>query len=1004
MYPRIPSKDSAGEVDNWDHVATEPPVIARVRLAGGVAVESDTDRIDSGILTAVRSRRILAALVANPTGISARRLAEHVWSEPPATWPNALRGAIAALRGALQPIGLGGSNLIATTANGWALAGGVSTDLREAELAVDQAESALAGGNESSALGLRATLRGFLDGEILPDDDMDWLDGLRERHRRTVERGRYVIAEAALSSGRAELALEQAEALLSISAVDERAHRIRILARRSHGDRPGALEAFEQCRTALAEHLGVDPSPETVAVYLDVLQSGSGKSGSLPPLPTDGFFGRAAELSMIVAAFSAPGVVELTGRGGVGKSRLALHAAYEFHPEGGCFWASLGDLTEGKLVPVVVAEATGASTGGDPLKAIVDQLAPLGPALLVLDGGEAVIDDAVEVITALREAIPKLRILVTTRVPLSSGWVRVPVSPLGSTVAKEAPTEPGNSADLGRSPAMLLVADRVASRGGRLATDQRSLTALAELCVRCEGIPLALELAAAQLADRAVVDLLDELPDVTVGADGILLAMLDQARSALDAEELAVFDRLALVDGSVPLSLVRGLVRAVVPTGRTARHLTSLGDSGLLSVDRSGARWRYGLDDELRRLARQRYAVPSEAYDGLADALDAIAPADATASPAAFKDSIDDAGDGFRTYFRAAVSGEADLPRALDLGYRLHRYWTISRMAEGRFWLGRLLAAAPKGPATARARFAAGYLGYWNSDPQALPLLHAAASELAKVDPAIAARALIYAAGLEDDLDQAKEASKDVLRAVELARVAGGGGLIAAATTGVGAILAERGDPAAVTYCVEAIAAMGPETPEDQRRSVLANCARLAWQVGDLDTARSWSLEASPLLDGPARIAASQLASTIAALDLAARSLDSAHEFAERALEVANELELGRELPLVLAIASRVELARGDTARAKSEALACLNSAAESDTPWTSAIAFETCAAVLVDSHPEDAQTLVRSAGVLRSAGSRPAPATLRMVPPPPGTTLPRADATEFARQLLGHG
>ncbi|MEO7123872.1 MAG: BTAD domain-containing putative transcriptional regulator, partial [Lacisediminihabitans sp.] len=746
---QIPSTEITDGDDNWDHAATECSVIARVCLVGGVAVESETDRIDSGIVTSVRSRRILAALVDSPAGLSARRLAEQVWPEPPATWPNALRGAIASLRAALEPIGLDASHLITTTANGWALASGVTTDLREAELALEHAEAAVAAGNMTPALALRSSLHRLLAGEVLVDDDMEWLDGLRKRHRRCVEYCRHVIADAALASGRPTLALEQADALLALSNVDETAHRIRILARRSNGDRPGAIEAFELCRSALAEHLGVDPSAETVAVYLDVLQSGSGSSGTLPSLPVDGFFGRAVDLSTVLAALATPGVVELTGRGGVGKTRLALHAAYEFHPEGGCFWASLGDLTAGELVPVAVAEAAGAPTGGDLLRAIVDQLAPLGPALLVLDGGELVVDEVVEMITTLREAVPQLRILVTTRVPLGRGWNRIPVPAL-------------SSAELGRSPAMRLIADRVAARGGRIATDARSLVALKELCTRCEGIPLALELAAAQLAGMAVVDLLDELPDVAVGANGVLHAMLDQARAALDKEELAVFDRLSVVDGTVPLSLVRGLVRGDVPAGRTARHLTLLGDSGLVTVDRSGARWRYGLDDELRRLVREQTATPREAYEGLADALDGIAPADATSPPADYRDSIDDAGDGFRTLFRAAAEGEADLPSALNIAYRLHRYWTVSRMAEGRYWLHRLLAVAPEGQATARARFAAGYLGYWNADPTALPLLRMAASELANDAPAIAARALIYAAGLADDLDLAAEASQDV--------------------------------------------------------------------------------------------------------------------------------------------------------------------------------------------------------------------------------------------------
>ncbi|MEO8527810.1 MAG: BTAD domain-containing putative transcriptional regulator [Pseudolysinimonas sp.] len=960
----------------------------RVCILGGVAIESESDRLDSGIVTSVRSRRILAALVDNSAGLSARRLAERIWADPPPTWPSALRGAIASLRAALESIGLDGSQLIATTANGWALATAVTSDLRDSELAVERAEVAVAAGTASAGLAVQGALQSLLRGEILGDDDAEWLDGLRERRRVCIERCRHLIADAALASGRAELALAQVDALLAISAVDETAHRIRIHARHSRGDRAGAIEAFELCRSALAENLGIDPSPETVAVYLDVLQSGPVGSGTLPPLPTDGFFGRAAELAMALAGLATPGVVELTGRGGVGKTRLALHVAHEFDAEGGCYWASLGDLTAGELVPVAVAEATGVPTGGNLIGAIVEHLAPLGPVLLVLDGAERVVDETVNLISALREAVPQLRILVTTRVPVSRVWIRVPVPALSSATAE-------------RSPGVLLIADRVAARGGKLATDPRSRAALDELCLRCEGIPLALELAAAQLAGMAVVDLLDELPDVTAGADGVLGAMLDQARAALDTEELAVFDRLAIVDGSVPLSLVRGIVRGVVSPGRVARHLTVLADSGLLTVSRGGARWRFGLDDELRRLVRERAATPHDAYEGLADALDVIAPADATSPPAAYRDAVDDAGDGFRTLFQAAADGKADLLRALDLGYRLHRYWTVTRMTEGRYWLRSLLAAAPEGPATARARFAAGYLGYWSADPEALPLLRAAASELSADAPAIAARALIYAAGLADDLDFADDARRDVLRAVELARDAGGGGLIASATTGVGAILAERGDPAAVNYCTEGIAAMGPETPVEQRQAVLANCARLAWQVGDLDTARRWATQAAPLLMGPARIATSQLASTLAALDLADGALDSAQEYAEKAVSVARQLELDRELPLVFAIASRVRLARGELDEATESALACLDSAAASGVRWALAIALETSAAVLAVDYPDEAESLVRSAETLRSAGSRPAPATLRLSTPPSGDVAIPEVAASRARELL---
>ncbi|MEO6533391.1 MAG: hypothetical protein ABIO06_07435 [Pseudolysinimonas sp.] len=742
----------------------------------------------------------------------------------------------------------------------------------------------------------------------------------------------------------------------------------------------------------MAENLGVDPSPETANLYLEMLQSGSGTSGTLPPLPTDGFFGRTAELSIILAELERPCAIELSGRGGVGKTRLALHAAHTY-AQGDRYWAALGDIPAGELVPDVVAEAVGAQNVTSPLKAIVEKLAPLGPALLVLDGCEAVADEMLDLVTDLRETLPQLRILITTRLPLSGNRVRMPVNALEI---------PGPAR--GHSPAVLLLADRVAARGGHLSMDLRNKAALDELATRCEGVPLALELAAAQLAGMAVVDLLDELPGVTAGSTGVLEVMLDQAREALDGEERVVFERLSLVDGPVPRALVRGLVRGVVSPARTTRHLGTLSDSGLITVARDGARWRYSLDDELRRLIRQRIVAPRDAYDGLAEALDHIAPKDATASPTSYRDAIDDASDGFRTLFAASARGEADLTRALDLAYRLHRYWTLTRMAEGRYWLRQLLAGAPLGLTTAHARFAAGYLGYWAADPTALPLLRKAATELEVDAPDVAARALIYAAGLADDLDLADDASRDVLRAVELARIVGSEGLMAAATTGVGAVLAERGDPRAVDYCVEALAALGPDTPAEQRQAVLANCSRLAWQVGDLATARRWATEAMPLLDGPPRIAVSQLSSTLAALDLADGAIDAALHHAQRAIAVARELDLDRELPLVLAICARAHLARGEHDEARVTALACLDSADASATPWTSAIALETCAAIIAESDPAAAETLTRSASELRLAGSRPAPVTLRLNTPPPGVALPRDEASALACNLLEHG
>lgn len=927
-----------------------------IRLVGRFAVLADGTTLDSGVAAAARSRRILAALVlAGPAGLSASGLASRVWAEPPATWPNALRGAIASLRHALAEATP--APVVVTTGAGWALAPGVRTDL-------DDVREALAAGTVPG----EASARDFLAGTPLPDDDAAWLVDLRTEHGRLRARLHESVAEAALADGRPDDAIETALALLAVDPLDERAHRLHMRARLAAGDRAGAIEAFERCRSALAEELGVDPSPETAALHLDVLRSGAASARALPPLPAGGFFGRGRELAALTAALATPGTVVLLGRGGIGKSRLALHASYEAAERlPSRHWASLGDVGADELVATTVAAALGADTTGDPAAQAVERLAN-GPALLVLDGCERVADGAAELIAVLSEALPDLRVIATSRVPIGvAGAARIDVPPL--PVAQS--TEPIAEA------AVQLLVDRVAALGGRLRIDPRSLPHLTELCARCEGVPLALELAAGQLAAMAVADLLDALGPVTVHAGDVLRTLLQQSIAALHADEKAVFERLAVIDGRVPLALVRRMAAAAVPAGRVARVLGELDGGALVHVDRTGTRWRYGVDDELRLLARGTIddGTSRVALDGLAAALEEIAPADPREPPAPYREAVDDAADGFRTLFGAAAGGGFDRERALALAFRLHRYWTLTRLVEGRYWLNRLLEHAADGPAASRARFAAGYLGYWAGDGAALPLLRRAAVELEADEPASAARAAMFAAGLADDIDDGQGARVDIVTATRLAALAGGGPLLMNTTVGAAAIVAERGDRAAIGFLDRALELQGDAEP-DQVHAALANAARIAWHVGDPVAARRYAAGAMPLLDGPPRIAQVQLACALAGLAFADGRLEEAAALAESAVAAATTLHLDRETPLTNALAARIAAAQGRADDAVHFAGDCLAVARRSEGTWQAALALET-AAVVVPMSAEDRGMLLATAAGIRTASDRPAPADL---------------------------
>ncbi|HEY4152323.1 MAG TPA: BTAD domain-containing putative transcriptional regulator, partial [Pseudolysinimonas sp.] len=877
----------------------------RIQLVGSIAVLGGGGVVTGAPLAGRRVRLALAALATSPDGLTSSALADRIWDDPPSTWAAALRGTILALRGCLEPIGLGGQELVRTTPGGWSLAPGVAVDLLEAGMVVAAAERLLADGAAESAIEAISAMSAVIGGDLLAGEDAAWLDELRARLSAITDRALAVEAEAALVLGRAATAADAARRLLERNELDERAHRVLIRALATSGDRAGAIHAYENCRALLADRLGTDPGAETTGVYLDVLRSGASGTGNLPALPRNGFFGRQEELAAAALAFADAGVVSVLGRGGVGKTRFALHAAHAAVAElpGGRFWVSLGHLSSGGLVVVTVARAVGADEGVDPAAAIIARLAPLGPALLVLDGCEDVADSVAELLAVLQAAAPELRILTSSRRPLEVPDERkIELAPL---------PPPSHDGALGRSAAVQLLADRMATRGQHLALDARNAEAVVQLCARCGGVPLALELAAAQLNTMAVADLLDVLPVATRGAEDVVESLLEQSFDGLGAEAGNLFTAWGAVDGALPLSLASTLAGTISSPGRVARLLGELAESGLLYVDRSGPRWRYRQDDQVRRFARTRLDADNGAplvLSQLANGLRKLLPDDARTPPAGYRDAATEASDAFRTVFGGALAGTVPRQTALELAFRLHRYWAVTSLAEGRYWLTLLLTGADDGEWNSFALFASGYLAYWAGESAvAQDQLEDAARQLRGIDDGFATRSLVFAAGLADDRDRSAEAIADIRIAVELAEGLDDPNLLVTASMGIASVLAERGDPDAAGYALRALEICRERASEDQLKATLATSAMVLWQVGDLDGARTVIAEAEPmLLPGEPRIARAVLAAAAAGVALQEGRLEPAARLAELAVKDGEELGIERELPLAHAINSRI--------------------------------------------------------------------------------------------------
>jgi len=881
------------------------------------------------------------------------------------------------------PAGGGEQQLIVTVPSGYQLADGVQTDVARGAQEVTRAAELLAEGRYRAVVAATEQITRIAGHQLLPGEDADWIAPYRYRVDATALRAGLLLVEACSQLSDHHRAIETARRLLSEHPLEESLHRALIAALDRSGDRSGAVQAYEQCRMVLGDQLGVDPSPETVQVYLTAVRAQAASAATPVPVPTTSFIGRQQEVRELATAIARPGLVTVTGPGGVGKSRLASQVAAAARAEfdGGRLWVPVAPVADDAVVASSVALTLGVALAAvDPAAAIADYLAPLGRVLLVLDGCEPVVDGAASLAAALLGRAPMLTLVATSRVPLSvDGETVLPLAPLAA---------PQTGGRLDRNGQVQLLADRVREAGSTLPLDDAVAPHLIALCQRCGGLPLALELVAAQLAVMPVGDLVDHLAEIGSVHEDALRSIARNSYLQLDDEEATVFRRLAVLDGAAGLPLIRQVVSGgpVAPI-RVVRILRELTARSLLTVDRAGPHWRYRQDDDLRRFAGELLVEQDEeqaAYQRLGDAVRLRLPEDARTAPGLFRDEITTILGSVRSLFAAGLSRGADIDNCQELAFRLHRYFATTSLHEGRFWLDRLLAASPSGPWAPYATYALGYLSYWAGDTElAMRELEAAVAVLDGARDPYRARALIFLAGLLDDTDRGTEAIEHVRLSIEAAATHDVD-LQCSAAMGMGSVLAERADPEAARYAHDAIALCRRSGSVEQLAIAMPTAAMICWQVGDLDSARRYVAEALPLNTGPARIARVVLLSAAAGVALADDDIAAALDYGSTANREASELGVEREMPLLRAVLARALLAQGNHADAARHAAEALQAALAMSIESPLAVGLETAALVLHEAggtaDREDEAILpdlLAAAASIRDQGDRPSPVTL---------------------------
>jgi predicted ATPase/DNA-binding SARP family transcriptional activator len=365
-------------------------------------------------------------------------------------------------------------------------------------------------------------------GPLLADDPYEeWALDTRDQYRQRVADARVRLASLYVERRRHDTAIELLRMALADDPANEALHRQLMTIYAQMGRRTEALRQYELCVTALAAELELAPAPETIALAEQIRSSILGGATQTAPITAIGtsatppgnlpatltpLFGRTQEIAALQAHLERPDarLLTLIGMAGVGKTRLALAVAHASRNafSDGSFVVDLAPLREPDLLATTIAQTLGVTAAGDqPAATTLAQYVADKRMLLVLDNFEHVLAAAPQV-TALLTAAPGLTILVTSRTALRvSGESVITVAPLELPNIERLPSLD----ELAQSPAIaLFVACARAIRADfRLAPDNAAT--IAAICIRLDGLPLAIELAAARSAVLPPPALLEQL-------------------------------------------------------------------------------------------------------------------------------------------------------------------------------------------------------------------------------------------------------------------------------------------------------------------------------------------------------------------------------------------------------------------------------------------------------------------------------------------------------------
>ena len=756
-----------------------------------------------------RHREVLAALVVDAGRVvSSDALIERVWGDAGrgASTSN-LHAVISRLRGRLAVAGLEGA--VATASPGYRLDAPGAVDAVLFQHLLERARTSYAEHDlEAARRDLEEALalwRGPAYADIsLPFAEVEAarLDGQR---LAALE----LAVDVDLALGRTGPALDRLPGLVSDHPLRESFRRQLMVALYRSGRQAEALEVYADLRTMLAEELGIDPGPELQELYQRILEQDHGlaapvqeqRAPEVPAVrlpawhsdvvvPPDDLVGRERDVAQLRDLLTTSGqrLVTVTGVGGVGKTRVGYavaQAVRDAFPDG-VVLVSLAPATDPDLVVPTIGRALGLSAveGLDPVEAVAEHLRSR-KVLVVADNFEHLLDAAPQV-ARLVALCPRLTLLVTSRTTLRvRGELHYQLAPL------DLPGEDATSADVvAESAAVSLFADRARAVQPDFVVDDANAAAVARICRRLAGIPLAIELAAARAHLMSASAIWERLDKVMAGAGArdlptrqrTMRSAIDWSYQLLAPDEQALFRSLAAFHGGFTLDAVEAVVPDRLDTLALLEDL--VGHSLVLrDADHPGI-VRFQLLEPVAQFAAE--LLVDEEERAARDAHLAYFLELAEATEPGYR------GDGTRAALELTERERGNMVAALEwalatrqgdlagrLGWAMWLFWWLrGRLLEGRRLLQGVLAQELSVPVRVRAHAALGAMGFAQGDTE-VARSWCAGAELARGIGDLEGEAHnVGGEGLialaENRLDEAEARFVETVRLTEEAGVRGG--------------------------------------------------------------------------------------------------------------------------------------------------------------------------------------------------------------------------------------